>query len=145
MTQRKMFSQFFSCHLIHFDSSSFFPKTDYVVLLFCLQGMLERREWTGCEEGRSDCHQHASPLTFTYPLTTGLLGHHRWPHNQFPPFFSVLHCPLGLGELQACPFPDVVLPPHFLSALFSSPFHCALQHGFGQTWWTGDYDGQIFV
>ena len=22
--------------------------------------------------------------------------------------FSVLHCPLGLGELQACPFPDVV-------------------------------------
>ena len=23
-------------------------------------------------------------------------------------FTSVLHCPLGLGELQACPFPDVV-------------------------------------
>ena len=22
--------------------------------------------------------------------------------------FPVLHCPLGLGELQACPFPDVV-------------------------------------
>ena len=23
-------------------------------------------------------------------------------------FFSVLHCPLGRGELQACPFPDVL-------------------------------------
>ena len=32
-------------------------------------------------------------------------------------FFSVLHCPLGLGELLACPFPDVVFPPFFLSAL----------------------------
>ena len=71
----------------------------------------------------------------------------------FPP---VLHCPLGLGELQACPFPDVVFPPFPLSALSSSPFHCALQDGFGQTWWTGDviipvqfaslYDGQeVFV
>ena len=29
---------------------------------------------------------------------------------------SVLHCPLGLGELQACPFPDVVFPLLFLSA-----------------------------
>ena len=48
----------------------------------------------------------------------------------FPP---VLHCPLGLGELQACPFPDVVFPPLPLSALSSSPFHCALQDGFGQT------------
>ena len=23
----------------------------------------------------------------------GSLGHHRWLHNQFPPFFSLLHCP----------------------------------------------------
>ena len=30
-------------------------------------------------------------------------------------FFSVLHCPLGLGELQACPVPDVVFPPLPLS------------------------------
>ena len=48
-------------------------------------------------------------------------------------FFPVLHCPLGLGELQACPFPDAVFPPLPLSALSSSPFHCALQDGFGQT------------
>ena len=26
----------------------------------------------------------------------------------------------------------------FLSALSSSPFHCALQDDFGQTWWAGD-------
>ena len=55
-----------------------------------------------------------------------------------PPFFPVLHCPLGLDEHQACPFPDVVFPPLFMSALSSSLFHCALQDDFGQTWWTGD-------
>ena len=57
------------------------------------------------------------------------------PQMIFQPVFSifpVLHCPLGLAELQACPFPDVVFPP-LLSALSSSPFHCALQDGFGQT------------
>ena len=53
--------------------------------------------------------------------------------TKFPPFSPVLHCPLGLGELQACPFPDVVLPPLPTSALSSSPFHCALQDGFGHT------------
>ena len=66
------------------------------------------------------------------------LGHHKWFCNQFSPFSPILHYPLGLGELQACPFPDVVFPPLTLSALFSSPFHWVLQDGFGQTWWTGD-------
>ena len=42
-------------------------------------------------------------------------------HNQFPPFFSVLHCPLGLGKLQACLLSDVVFPPLLLSALSSFP------------------------
>ena len=57
------------------------------------------------------------------------------------PAFSIFSCsplPSGLAGLQACPFPDVVFPPLSLSALSSSPFHCALQDGFGQTWWTGD-------
>ena len=48
-------------------------------------------------------------------------------------FYPVLHCPLGLGELQAYPFPNVVSPPLPLSALSSSPFHCALKDGFGHT------------
>ena len=26
-------------------------------------------------------------------------GHHRWLHKQFPPFFSVLRCSLGVGEV----------------------------------------------
>ena len=46
---------------------------------------------------------------------------------------SVFQCPLGLGELQACPFPDVVSPPLPLSALSSSPLYCALQDDFGRT------------
>ena len=54
--------------------------------------------------------------------------------NQFSTFSPVLHCPLGLAELQACPFLDVAFPPLPLSALSSSPFHFALQDGFGQTW-----------
>ena len=67
--------------------------------------------------------------------------------------FSTALC--GLGELQACPFPNVAFPPLPLSASSSSPFHCALQDGFGQTWWTGNmtiplqfaslYDRQVFV
>ena len=54
-------------------------------------------------------------------------------HNQSRPFFPVLRCPLGLGELQAYPFPDVVFPPLLLSAVSSSPFHCTLQDGFCRT------------
>ena len=82
--------------------------------------------------------RHSSSSLSSSLNPRGSLEHQRWFHNQFPPFFPVLHCPLGLGELQACPFPDVVFPPLSLSALSSSPFHCALQDGFGQTWWTGN-------
>ena len=35
--------------------------------------------------------------------------------TSFLHFSLVLHCPLGLAELQACPFPDVVFPPLVLS------------------------------
>ena len=81
-----------------------------------------------------------SALLSSIPLPRWSLGHHRWFCNQFPPFSPVLHCPLGvgLGELQACPFPDVVFPPLPLSALSSFLFHCVLQDGFRKTWWTGD-------
>ena len=60
----------------------------------------------------------------------GSLGHHRWFNNQFPPLFSVSHCPLGLGELQACLFRDVVLPPLLLSALQSSTLSLCLARWF---------------
>ena len=67
------------------------------------------------------------------PLTARVVGA---PQMILQPVFSlfpVLHCPLGLAELQACPFPVVVFAPLPLSASSSSPFHCALQDGFGQT------------
>ena len=90
---------------------------------------------------------------FTYPLTKRVIGAPQMTSKAV--FTIVLHCPLGSGKLQACPFPDVVFPPLFLSALSSSPFHCAVQDGFGQTWCTGDmsiplqftpfFDGQVFM
>ena len=62
----------------------------------------------------------------------------RWgPTNDFATSF--LHFSLfstalwDFGELQAVPFLDIVFPPLPLSALSPSPFHWALQDGFGQT------------
>ena len=46
--------------------------------------------------------------------------------TSFLHFFPVLHCPLGLGELQACPFPNVVFPPLPQSALSSFPLSLCL-------------------
>ena len=59
----------------------------------------------------------------------------RWgTTDDFATSFLHFPCsPLEPADLQACPFPDVVFPPLPLSALSSSPFHCALQDGFGQT------------
>ena len=56
-----------------------------------------------------------------YPLPAKVVGAPQMISHQFPRLFPVLHCPLGLGELQACPFPGVVFPPHLLSALSFSP------------------------
>ena len=93
---------------------------------------------------------------FTCPLTVVVVGA---PQVTSQPVSSIFRrSQLGPGELQACPFPDVVFPHFFPSALSSlpPPLHCVLQNGFGQTWWTGDmsiplrsaflYDGQeVFV
>ena len=69
-----------------------------------------------------------------YPLMVRVVGA---PQMILQPVTSIFPCsphtPLGLGKLQACPFPDVVFPPLPLSAVSSSPFHCALQDGLGQT------------
>ena len=81
-------------------------------------------------------HSHHHPTI--NPLTARVVGAPQMISQPVFFLFPVLHCPLGPAELQACPFPDVVFPPLPLSALPSSPFHCALQDGFGQTWWTGD-------
>ena len=75
---------------------------------------------------------HTSPSSSPTPQPRGSMEHHRRLHNQVAPFFSVLHRPLGPGQLQACPFSDVVFSPVLLSALSSSPLDCALRDGFGQ-------------
>ena len=67
------------------------------------------------------------------PLTARVFGALHDFTTSFILFFPVLHCPLGLAELQACLFADVVFPPLLLSTLSSSPFRYALQDGFGQT------------
>ena len=87
-----------------------------------------------------------------YPLTARVVGAPQMISQPVSSIFPVLYCPLGLGELQARPFPNVVFPPLPLFAFSSSPLHCALQDGFGQILWTGDstiplqfsslYDGQ---
>ena len=67
------------------------------------------------------------------PLTVRVVGA---PQMILQPAFSISPCsplPLGPAELYVCPSPDAVFPPLPLSALSSSPFHCALQDGFGQT------------
>ena len=67
------------------------------------------------------------------PLTARVVGA---PQMILQPVFSIFPCsplPSGTCRTQACPFPDVVFPPLPLSALSSSPFHCALHDDFGQT------------
>ena len=93
-------------------------------------------EWVTPPKSRRPLYHLSSPSPIPYLPQS--LGHHRWLYNQIPPFFSVLHYHLGLYEFQACPFLDAVFPFLFLSAFSSSSFHCALQDGFCQTWWTGD-------
>ena len=89
------------------------------------------------------------------PLTARVVGA---PQMILQPIFSIFPrspLPSGTCRIQASLFPDVVFPPLPLSALSFSPVHCALQDGFGQTWWTGNmtiplqfaslYDQEIFM
>ena len=80
-------------------------------------------------------------FTFTYPLTAGVLGAPQWLHNQFPQFFSVLNCPLGIGGLQASPFLDVVYPLLFFSVcLVFFPISLCLARWFWPDLMNGKHD-----
>ena len=59
---------------------------------------------------------------FTYPLTAGVVVATQMTSQPVSSIFSVLHCPLGLCGLQACPFLDVVLLLLFLSHCLLPPF-----------------------
>ena len=96
------------------------------------------REWTGQERAWMKSFLFyfltgKKSSSLIYALTVRVVGAPQMISQPVSPIFSVSHCPLGPGELQTCPLPDVVFPPLLLSALSSSPFHCALQDGFGQT------------
>ena len=130
-----------------------FSQSPYLVAPLCTILSTEKTYGKSNSETKN---QNAQKVRQYHHLSLNREGrNHKWFHNQYPPFFSVLNCPLGLGELQACPFPDV-FRALLLSAVSSSPFLCALQDGFGQTWSTGDmtillqfaslYNGQkVFV
>ena len=78
----------------------------------------------GCRTSRFVTSTH-----LIYPMTVRVVGAQQMILQPVSSIFPVLHCRLVLGELQACPLPDVVFPPLPLSALSSYPFHCALQYG----------------
>ena len=100
-------------------------------------------------------HLHLSPVT--YSLTAAVV---EAPQMTSQPVSSIILCypqPSGTWRTPGLSIPWM-LSSHFffLSALTSSPSHCALQDGFGQIRWTGDmsiplqfaslYDGQeVFV
>jgi len=84
-------------------------------------------------EGEVDSHHHHLSLN----------REGRWGTTDdltFPPFSPFLHCPLGLGELQACPFPDVVFPSLPLSAFSSSPLSLCLARWFWPDLMNGGHD-----
>ena len=66
------------------------------------------------------CYGNSTLLIFTFPSVHLTFSSHRSLNREgrwgtkddfatsFLHFFPVLHCPLGLAELQDCPFPDIV-------------------------------------
>ena len=75
-------------------------------------------------------------IIIMYPLTARVVGA---PQMISQLVSSIIpSSSLPSGTWQVWPFPDVVFPPLPLSALSSSPFHCALQDVFCRTWWTVD-------
>ena len=81
------------------------------------------------EENHQQGTRAKQPATsiIIYPLTARVVGAPQMILQSIFSIFPVLYCPLGLAELQVCPFPDIVFLPLPLSALSSFPFHCALQ------------------
>ena len=61
----------------------------------------------------------ACVIIIIYPLTARVVG---VPQMISQPVSSILHCPLWFGELQACPFPDVVFPPLLCLPCLLPPF-----------------------
>ena len=85
-------------------------------------------------------------FTFTYPLTAGVVGAPRMTSQPVSSiFFSVLHCPLGVGERHACPCPDVFFPPLFPVCLVFFPLSLYLARWFGPDLMNGSHVHTISV
>ena len=63
----------------------------------------------------------ACTFILTYPLIARVIGASKMISQ---PVSSIFLCPPRVGELQACPFPDVISPPLLLSAVFSPLSQC---------------------
>ena len=75
---------------------------------------------------RSCGEMYSSSSSSSFPYLEGRWGttdNFSVSFFHFPLFSTALW---DFGELQACPFPDVVFPPLPLSALSSFPFHCKI-------------------
>ena len=86
------------------------------------------------------CYRKVLRISYKYHVTARVVGA---PHMISQPdisVFPVLHCPPGLGELQACPFPDVVFPPLPLFAVSSSPLSLCLARWFWPDLMNGKHD-----
>ena len=91
-----------------------------------------------CLPGHVSVYVHLLPkhhyhhLIIIYPLSTRVVWAPQMMSQPVSSINPVFHCPMGLGELQARPFPEVVFPPLPLSALSSSPFYCACKMVLGR-------------
>ena len=94
--------------------------------------------------------------SLVYPSTARVVGAPQMISQQVSSIFPCSPLPSGTWRTPGLSIPWYCLHSLPLSALSSYPFHYALQHGFGQTWWAGDmtiplqfaslYNGQgVFV
>ena len=92
-------------------TSKFYLRKKNVLLVVCPCGTSPK---IGCELTGNDVLEKFLPvlhlLISPNPQPRESLGHHRRFHNQFPPFCSVLHCTLGLGESR--PVHSLMLSSH---------------------------------
>ena len=81
----------------------------------------------------------STTIIIIYPLTARVVGAPQMISQPVFLRFSLFSTALW-DLLNSKPVHSLKLSSHLFLCLLlsSSPFHCALQDGFGQTWWTGD-------
>ena len=93
--------------------------------------------WRRANDGQLAHRSHLIIISIN-PLTARVVGA---PQMILQPVFSIFPCsplPSGTCRTPGLSIPWCCLPTSSSVCLSSSRFHCALQDGFGQTWWTGN-------